>query len=66
MGGNDAEDTLVQVLDYAAQTLGAGRVLVAWDNGDEPWVYVAAWPASPFLVTKHPPAELEPLVPAER
>jgi signal transduction histidine kinase len=36
--------TLLQAtLAHAAEVVGAGRAVLIWDTGDEPWVQVAAW-----------------------
>ena len=36
--------TLLQAtLAHAADVVGAGRAVLIWDSGDEPWVQVAAW-----------------------
>jgi signal transduction histidine kinase len=45
--------------------VGAGRVIVAWEAGEEPWVRVATWADSRLTVTRHAPGTIEPLVPAE-
>src|SRR5207302_5734222 len=51
--------------DHAAQILGAGRVLVAWEMGDEPWLHLASWSPAGMTVTRHGPGEFNPLVPPE-
>lgn len=37
----DLEDVLRQVLEYAGKILGVPRVLFAWEEPDEPWLYLA-------------------------
>jgi signal transduction histidine kinase len=52
-------------LDYAAQIVGAGRMLVAWEVGDEPWLHLAAWSPAGLTVTRHGPDEFNPIVPPQ-
>jgi signal transduction histidine kinase len=61
----DAREGLSRVLDHAAQIIGAGRALVAWDAGDEPWLHVAVWSPAGLRITRHGPSEFSPLVPSE-
>lgn len=63
--GLDIHATVQRVLEHAAHTVRAGRVLVAWDASDEPWLHLARWSPSVLTITKHPPTELDPLVPLE-
>jgi signal transduction histidine kinase len=54
---------LSRVFGHAAQILGAGRVLVAWEVGDEPWMHLAAWSPAGMTITRHGPGEFDPIVP---
>ena len=50
---------------HAAQILGAGRMLVAWEVGDEPWLHLASWSPAGMTITRHGPGEFDPIVPPE-
>ena len=63
--GVDGRDGLSRVFDHAAQIVGAGRLLVAWEMGDEPWLHLAAWSAAGMTITRHGPGEFNPLLPPE-
>jgi signal transduction histidine kinase len=54
---------LSRVFGHAAQILGAGRMLVAWEVGDEPWVHLASWSPAGMTITRHGPGEFDPIVP---
>ena len=62
--GAAGHEGLSRVFDHAAQILGAGRMLVAWEVGDEPWVHLASWSPGAMTITRHGPGEFDPLVPA--
>jgi signal transduction histidine kinase len=70
------EAALHRLLDHAAQIVGAQFVVVAWEAADEPWMHRAsrapttssngpgsARPTSTIAVSKHPPGEIDPVVP---
>jgi signal transduction histidine kinase len=61
----DMREGLARVLDHASQIVGAGRTLVVWEVGDEPWVHLATWSPAGLTITRHGPSEFAPLVPAE-
>ena len=63
--GVDGHEGLARVFDHAAQIIGAGRLLVAWEGDDEPWVHLATWSPAGMTFTRHGPSEFNPLVPAE-
>lgn len=60
VGGHEG---LSRVFEHAAQILGAGRMLVAWEVDDEPWMHLAAWSPAGITITRHGPREFDPLVP---
>jgi signal transduction histidine kinase len=63
--GMDGHEGLARVFDHAAQIVGAGRLLAAWEVGDEPWLHLATWSPAGMTITRHGPREFQPLVPAE-
>jgi signal transduction histidine kinase len=63
--GVDGHEVLARVFDHAAQIVGAGRLLVAWEMGDEPWLHLAAWSPAGMTITRHGPGEFNPLLPPE-
>jgi signal transduction histidine kinase len=57
---------LVQgLLERAANILEAPRLLMAWDDPEEPWLYLASWSHGKLHLTQEPPTTYQPLV-AER
>jgi signal transduction histidine kinase len=63
--GLEAREVLVRVLGHAAQIIQAGRAVLVWETGDEPWVHVARWSPAGLDITRHGPGEFMPLVPDE-
>ena len=63
--GVDMHEGLSRVISHAAQIIGAGRALVAWEAGDEPWLHLASWSPAGLTVTRHGPDEFNPIVPPE-
>lgn len=59
----DTRTVVPQLLEHAAGVVGASRVVVAWSTEEEPWLYVAEWPAGKAPIEKCPPGDVEPLVP---
>jgi signal transduction histidine kinase len=57
------QEGLSRVFEHAASILGAGRMLVAWEVGDEPWTHLAAWSPAGLVITRHGPDEFNPIVP---
>ena len=50
------------MLEHAAGILGAARVLMAWEEPEEPWLHLALWSRSTFHWTREAPATFAPLV----
>ena len=50
------------VLKQACGILGARRILMAWDEKEEPWVHLALWSSGEFNWTREPPTRFQPLV----
>jgi signal transduction histidine kinase len=50
------------VLGRASASLGAPRVLMAWEEAEEPWLHLASWTRGEFRWTREPPGKWEPLV----
>ena len=50
------------MLEHAAGILGAARVLMAWEEPEEPWLHLALWSRSTFHWTHESPATFAPLV----
>jgi signal transduction histidine kinase len=59
----DQRAVLASLLEHAAGILGAHRAVVAWEDGDEPWLHIAAWTPAGVAVTRHRSGSIEPLVP---
>jgi signal transduction histidine kinase len=65
-GGQGEPRAVVRdTLAHAARVLGAPRVLLAWDEPEEPWLNVASWTAESFAWERQAPGTFEPLVAAE-
>jgi signal transduction histidine kinase len=52
------------LLEHAAQALGAPRVLLAWVEREEPWLYLASWSAGAFARERAAPEAFGGLVAA--
>lgn len=58
-------EALVRVLlEHAAQALRAPRVLLAWVEREEPWLYLASWSAGSFTASRAAPESFGGLVAA--
>jgi signal transduction histidine kinase len=63
-GSGDQRTVIGSVLQHAADIIGARRVVVAWEDGDEPWLHVAGWTAGSLTIARHRSGDIDPLVPA--
>jgi signal transduction histidine kinase len=51
------------LLEHAAGLLRAPRILMSWDEPEEPWFHLASWSRGEFQWNRQPPGTYEPLVP---
>jgi signal transduction histidine kinase len=51
-----------EMLEYAAGILRTPRMLLAWEEKEEPWIYLASWSRKDFDYHREPPGTFEPLV----
>lgn len=56
---SDVDAVLRATLGHAASVLGAQRVLLLWEESEEPWVHVAIWDGGRFDVEKLAPGKVE-------
>jgi signal transduction histidine kinase len=64
--GEKAPDAVARLLPrWAADVLGAGRVVIAWEDGDEPWLYLTWWEGGEGQYAEEPPGVMDPLVAKE-
>ena len=63
--GEETDALLHRVAEWAASITGSPRVLIAWEDPDEPWLYLGWWDRGNFQSTQEPPGVMEPLVPGE-
>lgn len=61
----ERRELVAEGLERAARILGADRVLLVWQEVEEPDVVVADWRAGSLDWRRWPPGELEPWVPPE-
>jgi hypothetical protein len=54
---------LRDILGYAAGILRSPRIIMAWEEEEEPWLHVASRSGDDFRYTREPPNAFEPLVP---
>jgi signal transduction histidine kinase len=52
------------VLGHAADLLDAPRVLMTWEEQEEPWIYLALWSRNEFHLSREPPDTFDRLVAA--
>lgn len=58
----DGSTLVRELLEHAAGLLGAPRVLMGWEEPEEPWFHLASLSHGDFQWTREPPASFEPLV----
>lgn len=51
-----------EILQSAARVLGTPRVLLAWEEPDEPWLHLATWGAGEFRSWREAPETFHPIV----
>lgn len=56
------ERHLRELLERAAGLLAAPRLLLVWEEPDEPWLRLASWSLQGFETWREPPGTFEPLV----
>ncbi len=59
------DDWTRRMLGHAANTMGAPRVLLAWEDDDEPWLRLALWEGGEVRPLRVGPGEFVPLVAAD-
>lgn len=59
----DLDTLLGELLGYSGEVLGAPRVLMAWEEPEEPWLNLALWSGGKLQQARESPAVFEPLVP---
>jgi len=62
--GTNWTDNVREILQYGAGIVGARNVALIWSEDEEPWRYVA-FASSDVTIERHPPADFEPIVPAD-
>ncbi|MGH7512877.1 MAG: sensor histidine kinase [Gemmatimonadales bacterium] len=50
------------ILESAARILGAPRVLLIWEEPDEPWLHFASWSNGEFRSWREAPATFQPVI----
>jgi signal transduction histidine kinase len=60
----EIEALVRRLLEHAAKALGAPRVLLAWVEREEPWLYLASWSADGFVWSRAAPEAFGGLVAA--
>jgi signal transduction histidine kinase len=58
----EVRELVREMMEYAARILPAPRVILAWEEEEEPWICCASWSRDDFRCTREPPALFEPLV----
>lgn len=54
------DDVLRTTLEYGAAVLRTPRLLIVWEESEEPWIHVADWSQSTLREERIAPAELRP------
>lgn len=54
------DDVLQAALAHAASVMSASRVLLLWEEREEPWQYAAVWSRDDFRLDRLPPSVYEP------
>lgn len=58
----DPRHCLRDTLEHVATTLNAGRAVLLWEEGEEPWLHVARWERGEFTWDREAPDRYEPVV----
>jgi signal transduction histidine kinase len=58
------KELVCAVLEHIAGVLGLSRLLMVWEEEEEPWVYLASWTAAGCDWSREPVGSYEPLVAA--
>jgi signal transduction histidine kinase len=58
----EAQAVVRDLLQHAADILGAPRVLMVWEEPEEPWLHLVLWSQGALHWTRELPATFEPLV----
>jgi signal transduction histidine kinase len=61
--GHDLSASISHLLEHSASIVSATNAMLVWERDDEPWTYIACWPAD-GSITRHGPQELNPAVSA--
>ncbi len=56
----EIQELVREMLEYAAGILPAPRVILTWEEEEEPWIYLASWSRDDFSYTREPPGQFEP------
>jgi signal transduction histidine kinase len=59
----DDETLLARLLAHVGGLLRCPRVVLVWDEIEEPWVNTAVWTSDGVIRERHPPGQFHPLVP---
>ena len=58
----DTRTLVRELLQHAAGILRAPRMLLVWEEEEEPWIHCASWSRGDFHYRREPPGAFEPLV----
>jgi signal transduction histidine kinase len=58
----DAPAVVRQAMEHAAHVLNAPRVVMVWEEPEEPWRHLATWSEGKFEMTREPSVTVAPLV----
>jgi signal transduction histidine kinase len=59
----ELRDLVSDMLRHAADILRVPRMIMAWEEEEEPWTHVASWSRDDFRYTRESPDAFDPLVP---
>ena len=60
--GETPPELLEPLLEYAAETVRAARIVLAWEESEEPWIHIASWSAGTCDWRREPASALSPMV----
>jgi hypothetical protein len=57
-----AKALVQELLEHTSRILGVTRLLIVWEEPEEPWIHVALWASGTCIWTREPAGTFQPLI----